>query len=223
MEEHVKPRRRYDASGRRESAARTRRAIVAAARGLFIERGYEATTMAAIAAAAGVSHETVYAAFGPKPALFRHLVELALSGTDEEVPALQREIVRQVRAEPDPRRCLDMFAHTVAQLQQRVAPLMAVLSVGAQSDTDLKAFAEELSARRAGHMRLFVEDLLTKGSLRAGVSVETATDTVWIMNSTEFYLLCVRDRGWTPDYFESWLAETWKALLLPPASPPAHG
>lgn len=224
MKEDVKlARRRYDTSGRREAAARTRRAIVAAARELFVERGYEAATMAAIAAAAGVSHETVYAVFGPKPALFRHLVELALSGTDEEVPALQRAIVAEVRAEPDPRRILEMFAHTVAQLQERVAPLIAVLSAGAQSDSDLKAFAEELSARRAGHMRLVVLDLTAKTRLRAGVSVEMAADTIWIMNSSEFYLLCVRDRGWTVDYFERWLAETWKLLLLPPASPAMGG
>lgn len=223
MEEHVKPaRRRYDSTGRREAAARTRRAIADAARQLFVERGYEATTMAMIAATAGVSHETVYAAFGPKPALFRHLVELALSGTDEEVPPLQRAIVREVRAEPDPRRILEMFAHTVRLLQERLAPLFAVLSAGAQTDADLKAFADELSARRASHMRLFILDLLSKTSLREGVSVEMATDTIWIMNSPEFYLLCVRDRGWTPAFFERWLVESWTLLLLPPDTRPAE-
>ena len=102
--------------------------------------------MAAIAEAAGVSHETVYATFGPKPALFRHLVEIALSGTDEPVPALERDIVRQVRAEPDPQRIIDLFAHTVRLLQERVAPLIVVLSDGARTDPDLKVFADELSA-----------------------------------------------------------------------------
>lgn len=221
MEEHVKGElapRRYDARGRRAAAARTRRAIVDAARDLFVARGYEATTMAAIAAAAGVSHETVYAAFGPKPAFFRHLVELALSGTDEEVPALQREIVYKARAEPDPRRMVEMLAHTVALLQERVAPLFAALSAGARTDADLKAFADELSLRRYGHVRVFVMDLIEKTSLREGVTVETAADTIWLMNSPEFYLLCARDRGWSLDYFERWLAETWKLLLLPPGA-----
>jgi len=207
--------RRYDVSRRRAGAAQTRRAIVDAARRLFLERGYATTTMAAIAAAAGVSHETVYAAFGPKPVLFRHLVEIALSGTEEPVPALERAIVQQVRAEPDPHRILDLFAHTVRLLQDRVAPLVLILNEGAQSDPDLKALADELSARRVGHMRIFVADLATKGGLRADLSVETAADMIWVMNSSEFYLLCVRDRDWTPEFFEQWLADAWKRLLLP--------
>jgi AcrR family transcriptional regulator len=222
MDEKVKRQaapRHYDASGRRAAAARTRRAIVDAARALFIERGYEATTIAAIAPATGVSHETVYAAFGPKPALFRHLVELALSGTGEEIPALQRPIVSQVRAEPDARRALALFAHEVALLQGRVAPLFAALSVAAQTDADLRVFAGELSARRVGHMRAFILGLMEKTTLREGVTIEAATDTIWIMNSPEFYLLCARDRGWTPEYFERWLAETWALLLLPAATP----
>jgi AcrR family transcriptional regulator len=221
MDETVKPiagRRAYDMSRRRDAAAQTRRAIVEAARRLFPERGYGGTTMAAIARAAGVSHETVYAAFGPKPVLFRHLVEIALSGTEEPVPALQREIVRQVRAEPDPVRNIEMFAHTVRTLQQRLAPLFAVLSAGAESDPDLRAFAGELSARRAQHMRAFVDDLAAKGGIRHGLSLDEAADVIWIMNSPEFYLLCVRDRGWSPEFFEHWLSDTWKRLFLPAQS-----
>ncbi|MFI5278745.1 MAG: TetR/AcrR family transcriptional regulator [Ktedonobacterales bacterium] len=220
MDEHVKQGpagRRYDATGRRAAARQTRRAIVDAARGLFVDRGYEATTMAAIAATAGVSHETVYTAFGPKALLFRHLVELALSGTEEEIPALRREIVREVRAEPDPHRILVMFAHTVRLLQERVAPLFAALSAGARTDAELKAFAGELSARRLEHMRAFVMDLRAKGGVREGMTIEVATDVIWIMNSPEFYLLCVRDRGWPSEFFEHWLVESWTLLLLPPA------
>jgi AcrR family transcriptional regulator len=209
------PKRRYDASRRQAAAIQTHHVIAAAARDLFIVRGYVGTTIAAIAEAAGVSHETVYATFGPKPALFRHLVEIALSGTDEPVPALERDIVRQARAEPDPRRIIDLFAHTVRLLQERVAPLIVVLSDGARTDPDLKAFADELSSRRVGHMRAFVADLAAKGGLRADLSPEMAADVIWVMNSPEFYVLCIRDRGWTPETFEGWLADAWKRLLLP--------
>jgi AcrR family transcriptional regulator len=217
MSEPVKTpsKRRYDASRRQAVAIQTRHAIAAAARDLFITRGYAGTTMAAIAEAAGVSHETVYATFGPKPALFRHLVEIALSGADEPIPALEREIVRQVHAEPDPRRMIDLFAHSIRLLHERLAPLFIILSEGARTDPDLKAFAGELSARRVGHMRVLVADLAAKGGLRADLSSEMAADVIWAMNSSEFYLLCVRDRGWTPESFERWLADGWKRLLLP--------
>jgi AcrR family transcriptional regulator len=217
MSERVKTpaKRRYDASRRQAAAIQTRRAIAAAARDLFIARGYAGTTMAAIAEAAGVSHETVYAIFGPKPALFRHLVEIALSGADEPIPALEREIVRQVRAEPDPRRMIDLFAHSIRLLHERLAPLFIILSEGARTDPDLKALADELSSRRVGHMRVLVADLAAKGGLRADLSPEMAADVIWAMNSSEFYLLCAHDRGWPPETFERWLADAWKRLLLP--------
>jgi AcrR family transcriptional regulator len=212
----VKERRRYDASRRREAARETRRAIVEAARRLFLERGYTGTTVAAIAAAAGVSHETVYASFGPKPALFRHLVEIALSGTDRLVPGPERDYARQVLAETDPGRLFDIYARAMRETQERLAPLFDVLSDGAQTDPDLRALSDELSERRVGHMRLLAAHLAEIGGIRQGVSVEMAADVIWLLNSSEVFLLLVRDRHWDPDLFERWLAETWKLLLTPP-------
>jgi AcrR family transcriptional regulator len=218
MSDVVKPspsRRRYDATRRQAAAAQTRQSIAVAARELFITRGYAATTMAAIAAAAGVAHDTVYATFGPKPALFRHVVEIALSGANEPIPALERDIYRDVQAEPDQGRILALMAHTIRLIHERLAPLFDVLSVAAQTDEELKAFADELGARHVVHMRVFVEDLAAKGGLRARLTHEMAADVIWVTTSSEFYLLCVRERGWTPAVFESWLADTWKRLLLP--------
>jgi len=209
------PARRYDASRRRAAALETRRAIAEAARQQFVKDGYAATTMAAIAASAGVSHETVYAMFGPKPALLRYLVEIAISGTDEPVPALERESTRAMQAEPDPERMMAMFAHVVRLLQERLAPLFEVLNTGAQTDADLKIYADELAARRARDMRLLVAELASRGGVRSGLSLDIAADVVWIFNSPEFYLLCVRDRGWTPDFFEQWLFDSFRRLLLP--------
>jgi AcrR family transcriptional regulator len=208
-------RRSYDSSSRQATAQQTRSNIITAARALFIEQGYAATTMASIAAAAGVSHETLYAAFGPKPALLHHLIEISLSGKDMPVPAPERDEVRAINSESDPQRKIEMFAHVVRQLHERVALLIDVLNYGAQTDTDLKTLADSLNDRRVGHMRLFIEHLAAANGLRAGLSIEQAADVVWLMNSPEFYLLCVRGRHWTPDYFELWLADTWKQLLLP--------
>src|SRR5260221_13767962 len=103
------PRRSYDASGRKRAANRTRHEIGDAARRIFLERGYAATTMSAIAEAAGVALDTVYASVGPKPGLFRHLVEIAISGIEQPVPAEEREYVRQIRAALDPRRKLELY------------------------------------------------------------------------------------------------------------------
>jgi hypothetical protein len=110
---------------------------------------------------------------------------------------------------------IELFARIVRQLHQRLAPLFAVLTDAARSDVGLQSLADELNVRRVGHMRIFVEDLRAKHGLRDEVPVELAADMIWAMNSTEFYLLFVRDRGWSPEAYEAWLAESWKRLLLP--------
>src|SRR3954453_4419078 len=91
-------RRVYRSPRRTRQAAETRLAILAAARELFARAGYTATTVAQIAASAAVSVDTVYATVGRKPALLRELVEMAISGTDQAVPAEQRDYVRRMRS-----------------------------------------------------------------------------------------------------------------------------
>src|SRR5215471_4504962 len=103
--QNMKPsKRRYHSPLRSEAARATRQAIIESARRFFLEKGYAATTMPAIARAAGTALDTVYATVGKKPALFRHLIETAISGTAQAVPAGQRDYVRAIRAEPDPAR-----------------------------------------------------------------------------------------------------------------------
>jgi AcrR family transcriptional regulator len=209
-----KKRRAYNSSLRREAAQATRRSIIDSAKRLFLERGYAGTTMPAIADAAGIALDTVYATVGKKPALFRLLVEAAISGRDEAVPAEERDYVRAIRAEPDAARKLQIYAAALRSIQPRLAPLFQVLQAAASQDPDLKALWKEISQRRATNMRLLAQDLSTTGRLRVGLSVSTVADVIWSMNSPEFYLLLVEQRGWSPEAFERWLAQAWIRLLL---------
>ena len=207
-------RRRYDATNRLVSAAKTRRKILQAARGLFLDRGYARTTIPAIAEAAGVSVETIYLSVGPKAALVRYLIETALSGTDEPVPALERAGVAEVQAEPDPRRKIRMLARIVRQLQERLVPIWAIVLEAAPGDVELISLIRELQERHVGTMRLFVKHLAAVGALRNGLSVDLGADILWATNSPEFYGLLARGRGWSGDKLESWLADAWQRLLL---------
>jgi AcrR family transcriptional regulator len=208
-------RRRYDSSRRRAAARETRRAILDAARALFLDRGYARTTITAIAEAAAVSVETIYLSVGPKAAVVRYLMETALSGADEPVPADERDWVLRFRSEPDPRLKIRLYAApAITEMHQRLAPLWAVLLEAAPGDPELRSLIEELNERRIGHMRLMVEDLAAAGGLRPGLSVQMAADVVWATNSSEFFLLLVRERGWHPSAFRRWLAEAWIDLLL---------
>jgi hypothetical protein len=149
--------------------------------------------------------------------LFRLLVETAISGTQAPVPALERDYVRAMRAEPDPARKLTLYAQAVGRIQQRLAPLVQVLQQAATGDAELRAPWQEIAERRAANMGLLAGELAAAGALRPGLSVAEVADVLWSMNSPEFYLLLVDQRGWDPDRYQQWLADAWQRLLLRPA------
>jgi AcrR family transcriptional regulator len=207
-------RRPYSSATRQSAALATREAIIEAARRLFLERGYAGATMPAIAEAAGVALDTVYATVGKKPTLFRLLVETAISEREDAVPPEERDYVRALRAEPDARGKLRIYAAAISAIQPRLAPLFRMLQSAAPMEPELEALWREISQRRAANMRLLVEDLAATGRLREGLSVGVAADIIWSMNSPEFYLLFVEQRGWSPQAFQSWLEDAWIRLLL---------
>ena len=207
-------RRSYDSSSRQESARATRQAILTAARELFLRRGYAATTMPDIAKAADVALDTVYAVVGKKPALFRLLVETAISGEDEAVAAEQRDYVQAIRAEHDAARKLRTYASALCKIQPRLAPLFNALQAAASLDSDLRSLWQEIAGRRAANMRILADDLASTGRLRPELSTSAAADIIWSMNSPEFYLLLVEQRGWSIEEFEQWLGDAWVRLLL---------
>src|SRR3954453_3994972 len=110
MAERVKSKRRYDSPRRREQAAATRREILQAAQRLFENQGFAVTTMAAIAAEAGVALKTVYVAFETKSGVLRALWNLLLRGDEGDAPIAEREWYREVVEERDPERQLRLVA-----------------------------------------------------------------------------------------------------------------
>ena len=172
--------------------------------------------MPLIAKSAGIALDTIYATIGKKPAVFRLLVETALSGADVAVPAEERDYVKAIRAEPDAARKLQLYSAALRSIHGRLAPLFKILQGAAASDPELDALWREISQRRATNMRLFAEDLAATGCLREGISVGDAADIIWSMNSSEFYLLLVHERGWSPEKFERWLSDSWTRLFLKP-------
>lgn len=207
-------RRSYRSAARAEQAAATRHAVLQAARELFTEQGYAATSIAAIAARAGVAVDTVYAAAGRKPTLLRDLVETSLSGGDEAVPAEQRDYVVRIRAAATAQEKITVYAAAVAEIGVRMAPVHRALAEAAASDPDCAALRAEISARRAANMRLFAADLRTTGELRADLTDDEVGDIVWSLNSAEYWALLVGERGWSPERFAAWLTDAWTRLLL---------
>jgi AcrR family transcriptional regulator len=212
----VKKPRRYDTSRRAAQAAETRGLVLAAARALFVEQGYRATTVSQIAGRAGVAVDTVYASVGRKPQVLRELVETSLSGTDQTVPAEERDYVQQVRAAPGAQAKITIYAHAIAQIHPRLAPVFLALRDAAGTEPECAALWKSIAERRAANMRLFAADLRATGELRADLSDDEVADIVWSMNAVEYWVLLVGEREWSPQRFGEWLADAWTRLLLTP-------
>jgi AcrR family transcriptional regulator len=207
--------RSYDNTARQALSRDTRQRIIDAARALIIERGYRATTIADIAATAGVHVDTIYQLVGRKPVLLRELIEQALSGADHPIDAEQRGYVQAIQAEPDPARKLIMYASAVRVIQGRMAPLFLALRDAAATEPEAQQVWRDISQRRAANMRLLVRDLQAAHGLRSDLSIDEAADMLWATNSSELYVLLTLERGWSADRYQAWLADTWHRLLLP--------
>jgi AcrR family transcriptional regulator len=211
----VKPKRRYDSSGRQAQARRARQVILDAAQRQFLEGGYAATTIAAIAAAAGVSVETIYKAFGGKPGLVRAIYQRGLEG-QQSVPAFQRSDAMRER-ETDPRAIMRHWGALASEVGSVVSPIVRLVRAAAASDPDRAALlgaANDDRERRARHHARFLKQ---RGYLREGITLDQATDILWTCTSDELYDLLVTQRGWSASRFARFLADYLIAALLPPA------
>jgi AcrR family transcriptional regulator len=206
--------RDYHSPRRVEQAAETRRAVLTAARELFVNAGYPATTVAQIAARAMVSVDTVYATVGRKPELLRELVETSISGADRAVPGEQRDYVALMQAASTAREKLSIYAYAITAIQQRLAPVFLALRDAAVTNPDCAALWTEISQRRASNMRRLAADLRATGELRADLSNDQVADIIWSMNAAEYWVLLVRERSWTDEQFALWLIDAWTRLLL---------
>jgi AcrR family transcriptional regulator len=210
----VKKPRRYDTSRRAAQAAETRRLVLVAARELFVDQGYRPTTVSQIAERAGVAVDTVYASVGRKAQVLRDLVETSLSGTDQAVPAEERDYVQAVRAATEAAAKIAIYARAVAQIHPRLAPVFLALRDAAATEPECAALWTSIAERRAANMRLFAADLRATGDLREDLSDDEVADIVWSMNAVEYWVLLVNQRGWSPERFGEWLTDAWTRLLL---------
>jgi AcrR family transcriptional regulator len=214
MTERVKSSRKYSSPLRAGQAAATRQQVLDAGWLMFTTRGYAATTVADVAEAAGVSVDTLYATVGRKSVLLRAVIESAISGTPETVPAEERDYVRQVRAAPDAATALRIYAKAIVGLSPRTAPIFAALRDAARTDPACAALDDEISSRRASNMLLMAHELRTKGGLRSDLDDRFVADTIWATAGSEHYLQLVRGRGWTAEQFGNYLTELWTRTLL---------
>ena len=184
---------------------------MAAAGQRFVEAGYAATTIADVARAAGVAVQTVYSAVGGKADLLVEVVNRTIAGDDRDVVLLDREWMAALRAEPDPRRQVRVFADEMTSIGARVVPLVLMMRAAAAGDPEVAAAYQRSAGLRWQTMRDVVSAL---HGMRPGLGGERAADLVWTIASPEMYDLLVLQRGWSPADFAAWVADALAAALF---------
>jgi AcrR family transcriptional regulator len=199
-----------------DRARATRRRIVAAATTLFLRDGFLTTTMASIAAEAGVAVQTLYLSFGNKTAILSAAFDVALVGDDERVPIPGRDWYRAVIEDPDGPAALARFVHHSGVTMRRASPLYAVIQAASAEPEIAELLANNKRERHAGFAEI-AGALAAKPGFSPGLSTDDAIGILYAVQSEETYLLLVAEHGWTGERWEEWVLMTLLAQLFPGA------
>lgn len=189
---------------------------MASARELFLEQGYAATTIAAVAKRAGVSADTIYATVGSKIALLKEVLDVTIGGDDEAVAVLDRAGPQALRAETDQRKQIAMFAAGVTGQLERLRPMDDILRGAAAVDAAAAELRADLQLRqRREAMRALVGWIAANGAFRDGLSADEGAAIVWTLASPEVHAMLRDTWGWPAPRYTEWLRDTLTSSLLP--------
>ncbi len=199
---------------REARAERTRRAVTDAAAELFVDLGYGATTIQAIADEAGVAVQTVYATFGNKRSVLAEALDVAIAGDDEEVVVNDRAWMRPVFEAPTGAERLHAYAAAVRAINERAGDLFEVVEVAAAVDPEVVELAEATRARRRRGAASVIGAVREVAPLRPGLTERRAVDVLWLLNGAAPFRQLVRWAGWRAEEYEAWLAAAMVRELL---------
>ena len=191
---------------RRRQALATRAAVTEAARRLFAAHGYVATSIQAIADTADIPVQTIYSAFGSKPAILEEIRRKWIFDADVEV------LYARALASPESRDRLRLAAHWTRRQFQLGHDVIAVYQEAARSDPRVAAVWRQALAGREAAVAELLQSL--RSDLRAGLTPGEALDRYVACTLPETYRTLVLERGWSPDQYQRWLTELLLAQLL---------
>jgi AcrR family transcriptional regulator len=210
-----KPRRGYVSTTRTQQAQQTRKRVIDAATRLFVQQGYAATTIRAIAAEARVSLPTVELLFGTKAQLLHVVIDVAVAGDDEPVPVLSRAWAADAQSARDLADFLSAVALVLSEAQARSAGVLLAAYEAAATDPDIQLLILDREAQRERTTDWIVDGVVKRAGLRSGLDRAGAVDTVWMLMDPVVFSRLTRHRGWSPDRYASWFADSVTRLLMP--------
>jgi AcrR family transcriptional regulator len=186
---------------------RTQTKVTTAAARLFRDHGYMSTTMAAIAAEAGVAVQTLYLAFGSKVAILEAVHDLAIAGDDEPVPVLERPWVQNVRSATDARAAWRVAVANVLDIVERVSSVRATVQAAA-ADPEVAALLAEINKRRFDTLAAVSELIAAKRGYPRRLPPAEAADVFYAVTSPDLHRLFTVERGWSREQWREWVSAT---------------
>jgi AcrR family transcriptional regulator len=206
--------RPYNSSRRQAQVEATRSAVIDAARRLFLQGGYAATTVEAISSAASVAPATVYRLFGSKRGVLAAVFDIAFGGDDQPLAFHERPQVRAALASADPAALLYALMPINQALKERTADLEHVLRQAAPVDPEAAEMLATVTRQRATGQARIAHALAERGALTPGIDETAASDIIFTLMSPEVHRLLTVDRNWTDQRYAEWLGRTLEAVLL---------
>jgi AcrR family transcriptional regulator len=202
--------RSYRSPIRRRQADLTRTRIAQAARQLFFEKGYSATTIESIALTAGVALQTVYAVFRSKEGIVIDLVGRASFGATYDA------LVEEALKEKDPAIRLQLAARIACQIHDAQRAEFSLLRSAGIMTPAVAALEEEFASSRFEAQAELIDLVVRSGQLRSHLKKSDARDILWALTGRELYWMLVVDKGWSSVRYQEWLADLLCAALLQP-------
>jgi TetR/AcrR family transcriptional regulator, regulator of autoinduction and epiphytic fitness len=191
---------------RQRQALATQQLIVDTARELFLEQGYGATTIDAISAKAGVAVSTVYAIYKNKRGILKAIREAW------HMESGQRDIYQAAGAQTDPVRWIELAAHATRRQWETGATMTTIYTSAAAVDPEAASELQlALTGRRTNLAHAVRESPLVGQTNR---DPEQMIAIFLALTRSEVYQELVDVAGWSPDAYESWLADALKQQLL---------
>jgi AcrR family transcriptional regulator len=188
---------------------------VEAARTLFVDRGYGATTIEAVSDRSDVPPATVYRLFSSKLGILKALLDVSIAGDDQALPVLDRPEIAALFAAPDPEELLAGFARINVAISERSGHIHQILTSAACSEPEAANLLGQYTQQRQQGQGQIARALARAGALRVDLRERDAADIIHVFMSPEVYRLLVTDRGWSRARYEQWLKNALIQQLLP--------
>jgi AcrR family transcriptional regulator len=192
---------------RRKAAQRL---VIDAAIELMVERGYNATTMTAIAEHARVAERTLYNLFGSKSGLMLATLRDRTTGGEIDQLGMDHEHMRSL---DDPLEIIEFAVDTNHRVASRAIALFQVAYQAAAVEEEVAVALEALEEQRFHHQGEVIDLLQEKGHLRTDIPYDLIKRGFWLMAGPETVIKAIR-AGWSLDTYTSWLRASLPSLLL---------